>query len=297
MVKNANTYYLYGLTVATPFPCPELLPSSKAPDVIVRFENNNDSAITWSEEGVCYKATLGRYVLNVKGTANYLLSDGKQISIEKDPDADEDALRLFFYNEVAVALLMQRGMLVLKGSVVARDGKAFVLLGRTSAGKSITAAGLSRNGFSVVSDNICAIDTINGEVLVSAGSPYLLLWERGMRELNITPDDYKPVRRGMNKFYVPVKQNSINEMLPVAGIWLLSEHNEKNVSSYGIQGADKLFVTLNSRYHSRSRLHIGKSNELAAITAKQVNMRRIESNMSADLLGDYIGFLGKELGK
>lgn len=291
-----NTYYLYGLTVATPFSCPELLPSSESPDVVVRFENIEDSGIRWSEEGVCYKASPDQYLLSVKGVAKYLLSGGKQIAIDKNPDADEDSLRLFLYNEVAAALLAQRGALVLKGSVIARDGKAFVLLGRTSAGKSLTAAGLGNKGYSVVADGVCAIGT-NGKIVVSPGFPSLLLWEKGLKELDLSPEDYKPVRNGMNKFFLPVKQNFINETLPVAGIYLLSERNMKGVLSSAIAGADKFFFILNNRYHPGSRLSMGKVNELAAIAAKQVKMRKIEFNMPADSFGDYIDFLEQELGK
>lgn len=291
-----NTYYLYGLTVATPFSCPELLPSSESPDVVVRFENIEDSGIQWSEEGVCYKASPDKYLLSVKGVARYLLAGGKQISIDKSPDTDEDALRLFLYNEVSAALLAQREMLVLKGSVVARDGKAFVLLGSTSVGKSITAAGLGNKGYSIVSDGVCAIGT-NGEIVVSPGYPCLMLWKKGLKELDLSPEGYKPVRNGMNKFFFPVRQNFINETLPVAGIYLLSERNKQGVLSSAIAGADKFFFILNNRYHPGSRLSKGKVNELAATTAKQVKMRKIEFNMSADSFGDYIGFLEQELGK
>lgn len=294
-----NNYCLYGLTVATPFHCPELLPSSKAPEVIVCFENIDDSAIAWSGEGVCYKASPDKYLLDVKGTARYLLIDGRRISIEKDSDADEDALRLFLYNEVAAALLMQRGMLVLKGSVVARDGKAFVLLGGASVGKSMTAAGLGNKGYSIVADGVCAIGQ-NGSLVVAPGFPSLLLWKKGLKELDLPLNDCRPVRNGMNKFYFPVTHNFTNETLPVAGIWLLSEHNKKDTSSTAIEGADKFFAILSSCYHPELATPMGVrggNNKLAAITAKEAKIRKMEFNMSPATFGDYIDFLGKELGR
>lgn len=295
-----NYYCLYGLTVSTPFPCPELVPSLHAPDVVVQFEQIDDSGVTWGEQGVCYNVSPGRYLLSVKGVARYLLSEGTRISIEKGPDADEDSLRLFFYNEVAAALLMQRGMLVLKASVVARNGRAFVLAGKASIGKSFTAAGLARKGYAIVSEGVCVISIQNGGIAVSSGFPALMLWEKGLRALDLSPEQYRPVRKGMNKFYFPVTENFVNETLPVSGICLLSEHNKQGISSCDIEGASKLFALLNHQYHPglpQPMGVMGNVNELAAITAKRARLRKIEFNMSASPFGDYIDYLERELEK
>ncbi len=293
----AGKYSLCGLTFATPFVCPELLPSEAEPDVVVRFENIDDSAIVWNKQGVCYKAGREQYLLMVKGIARYLLTNGKHILIEKHLGADEDSLRLFLYNEVVAALLAQRGMLVLKASVVARNGKAFVLLGSTSVGKSLTAAGLGDKGYVIVSDGVCAI---NEQGAVLPGFPALMLWKKGLLELGLSPESYKPVRPGMNKFFFPVKQNFIHEALPVTGVYLLSEHNKKELASSPIDGADKFFTILSHGYFPELVQSMGLGgvvNQLVVQTAKQANMRKVAFNMSANPFGDYIGFLKNELEK
>lgn len=294
-----NNYHFYGLTVSTPFPCPELLPSLAASDVIVSYEQIDDSGFAWCEQGVCYKVMPGKCLLKVKGIARYLLLEGKQIVIEKYPAAHEDAVRLFFYNEVAAALLMQREMLVLKASVVVRDGKAMVLLGSTSVGKSMAAAALCGQGYAVLADGVCAIRA-DGEVFVSPGFPALLLWKMGLQKLELSPENYKPVRTGMNKFYFPVSRHFMNETLPVAKICFLTEHNQPEMTASAIAGADKFFAILSHGYHPgmvRAMGMMGKVNELATMTAQQANMQRIGFSMSANSFDEYIEFLEGELAR
>lgn len=293
-----NKYCYYGLTVATPFVCPELQPSVARPDVIVSCGQIDASDIIWHDEGLCYKAAPGKYQLRVRGVAGYLLSVGKQILIEQSTAADEKTVRHFFYNEVAAALLMQRGMLLLKASVVARNGRAFVLMGKTSVGKSFTAAGLARKGYNIVSDGVCALGIQHGVIVVAPGLPFLMLWQKGLQAHGLSLDQYIPVRGGMNKFYFPATEHFINETQPVAGICLLTEHNRKELSSSAIEGANKLFALLNHQYHPRLADPLGtldKVHELASITAKQVKMRKIKYNMDANPLDDYLDVLEKEL--
>jgi len=123
-----------------------------------------------------------------------------------------------------------------------------------------------------------------------------MLWEKGLKAFDLSTEQYKPVRKGMNKFFFPVTEKFINETLPVAGICLLSEHNRNELSSSAIEGANKLFALLNHQYHpglAQPMGVLGKVNELAVLTAKQVKMRKIEFNMSASPFGDYIGILEK----
>lgn len=54
--------------------------------------------------------------------------------------------------------LMAKGLCVMRGTVVAKDGAALVLLGELSVGVSVTAAQLTRHGWGIVSDGLAAID-------------------------------------------------------------------------------------------------------------------------------------------
>jgi len=60
--------------------------------------------------------------------------------------------------------LMTRDLCVMRGTAVAKDGAALVLLGELSVGVSVTAAQLTRHGWGIVSDGLVVIDA-EGTVL------------------------------------------------------------------------------------------------------------------------------------
>lgn len=64
--------------------------------------------------------------------------------------------------------LLARGIAVLRGAVVARDGVAVAIVGPSCSGASVTAAQLTRLGWGLVSDGIAAIDATGHAV---AGPP------------------------------------------------------------------------------------------------------------------------------
>jgi hypothetical protein len=59
---------------------------------------------------------------------------------------------------------MTRDLCAMRGTVVAKDGAALVLLGELSVGVSVTAAQLTRHGWGIVSDGLVVIDA-EGKVL------------------------------------------------------------------------------------------------------------------------------------
>jgi len=64
--------------------------------------------------------------------------------------------------------LMTRGLCVMRGTVVAKQGSALVLTGRWGVGASVTAAQLTRHGWGVVSDGIVVIDDAGRSLSIEA---------------------------------------------------------------------------------------------------------------------------------
>ena len=290
-------YSLYGLTLDVPFSCPELLPSSGKVDVVVRWGRIDDRVIDWRGEGLCYKASPGKYLLNVKGVAVYFVHNGNEVVIERDPKADDDSIRLFLYNEVIGAMLLQRGSLPLKGCVVEHNGKGFGILGTTPSGKSMTAAGLAGKGFRIIADGLCCLTDVVSPV-AQPGYPQLILWHGGLEILGKPYCRYKQVRKGMNRFYVPLEDAFRNEALSLERMYIITLHNKPGISVSTVSGAKKLFALLGNQYHPELTKPLGvmeKVNGIAASTAKGLEMRVIGFNDLLVPFGEYVGFLEREL--
>ncbi|CAK0780675.1 putative HPr kinase [Gammaproteobacteria bacterium] len=298
--KPRMKYSLHGITVETPFPCPELLPASGAADVSVKWGKMEPPAVPWRDEGVCYKAAPGKYLLSVKGVADYFVANGDEVIIDPAPRPDEDALRLFFYNEVIGALLMQRGALLLKGCVVERDGRAYAFTGPTPSGKTMLAARLAQRGFRIVADGFFCLTNNkssgnelsgNGTPLVQPGYPSLMSWEKSLNELGISSAELKPVRTGMHRYYLPQHSSFHNEAVNLAAIHILTSHNRAELSIEEAKGAEKLFALLPHRYHPKLAASLGMGETQNRIAAKLANSVKVSIVRHNDMLIPFREFV------
>ena len=130
------SYTAYGLGIASCLPCPRLRSGSGPPDVFVRCGSLPDGLPGARSGGVCYQATSNQLLLSVPGVARFLVSDGREILVERAANADDDDVRLFLLGPALGALLQQRGLLVFEGSAIEASRGAVALLGHSGAGKS-----------------------------------------------------------------------------------------------------------------------------------------------------------------
>ncbi|MEW5770400.1 MAG: hypothetical protein AB1831_08555 [Pseudomonadota bacterium] len=291
-------YALHGLILDSPFPCPELPPASGVADVVVRLGEIERLPMEWREEGGCYKAASGRYLLAVPGVADYFVEDGKAVTIAPALHADEDALRLFFYHEVMGALLMQRGRLLLKGVAVERDGKAYAFIGPTPAGKTMLAAELCKQGFKLIADGFLCLSDNEG-LRIQPGLPRLMLWERSLEELGILHEGLKPVRSGMRRYFLMPGSSFCEQPLSPACVYLLAFSNQEGWSMDTLKGMEKLFVLLPHRLHGELEKGLGVAEaqyRLAARLAGTADIKIIRYNDSHVTFAECIGHLKNELG-
>jgi hypothetical protein len=103
-------------------------------------------------------------------------------------------------------VLLPRGGFLLHGASIVRDGRAYVFFGRSGAGKS-TVASLAPEG-SVLTDEIS-----------------LLRYSNGCWQAHGTP------------FWGEFRSAGINQLFPVAGLYLLTQANEESVELFSMKQA------------------------------------------------------------
>lgn len=242
-------HLLFGLSWSLPFPTPELPTTEKSAQVNVVFGKFDDSTIHWKLIGVCYKAAPGAYFLAVPGVARFLVRDGNSIVIDALADIQIRELEHFLYNPVAGALLMQRGILPLRASVVEKNGQASILMGAAVAGKSLIAAGLMRQGYKVMTDSVCAIFPGNIPI-VKAGPPELLLWSTALKELGYEPAHLYKARQNIEKYLLPVSDESYALEATVNSLFYFSRSFYSPYKETLITGRKKFIYLLELIYHN-----------------------------------------------
>lgn len=220
-----NSYRISGLSVRSDIALPGLLPgpSSGGTDVTIRqgaVPAELDSPKTCGRN---WQSRDDVILFRARNVARFLVTAGRQIAFEPENGSAAEDVAIFLVGTVFGFLLHQRRHIVLHASAVNVGGKAVLFCGASGAGKSTLAAALNREGFSLLSDDLCAI-RIDGEKgpMVPPDGRQLKLWAATIDQLDLAHGKGLPVRKGLEKFYVTPGEVSA-EPLSLGAIYNLRE--------------------------------------------------------------------------
>ena len=142
----------------------------------------------------------GEVLLDVKHAGRFLLRDGREILVSPYGNAPSEAFQSFLTGSVAGMLFHQNSRLALHASAVVVRGKAILLSGWATVGKSALAAALMEQGAAFLSDDLCLIDVSREGAMVSAGPSRLRLWPDVGDHLGFPKEARCPLRPGLRKF-------------------------------------------------------------------------------------------------
>lgn len=183
------SFTTFGLNVRSAFQLRELVPHKGLPDVVVRrgavgrFEGVGDRVR-------CISMTQGEIVLAWADVASVAIREGREIVVDAADEVSEHMLSLLVLGPALGVLLHQRGVLTLHASVVACGNSAVAFIGWKGAGKSTTAASLCARGYTLLADDILAVQPADSDdVHVLPGFPQIKLWPDAAAALGNNPDE------------------------------------------------------------------------------------------------------------
>ena len=242
----------YDLVLQSEIDLPELLPSTgvgREPDVSISYGKVLDSGVAGGVQlGPFLWASEREFRLHIPGVARFLVHDGTSISVDPEPGADGDSIRVFLLGSIFGALLYQRGRLVLHGNAVAIGGSCIVCVGPSGAGKSTLAAGFQRRSFPVLADDVVAVDE-QGRAL--PGFPRIKLWHDVAERFELETETLRRVRPALKKYNLPLGSSFGCEALPITRIYVLSDDHVDTVKVEELHGMAKFLQLLENTYRSK----------------------------------------------
>ncbi|HVZ52478.1 MAG TPA: hypothetical protein VG986_10955 [Pseudolabrys sp.] len=227
-----HSYNVSGLSVRSEIALPGMFAPvvESEPDVTIRqrpvpqsLENPAASGPTWQMAGE-------QFLLRIPDIARFLLSNGREIAYEPEPEARADDIPIFIIGTVFGILLHQREQIVLHASAVRINGKAVLFCGNSGAGKSTIAAALVQRGYPLVTDDVCAVATMaEGVPMVYPDGRQLKLWAQSIERLDLAERRGDRVRDSLEKFYVEPEE-ALSEPLPLGAVYALREARPPHVS-------------------------------------------------------------------
>ncbi len=219
-----KNYKLYGLVVASDWSLPECLPDlEKASDI--RFIQGLVPAegIDPKSKGAWEQYNESEFWMDIDDVARYWVRNGKEITVEPYPDADETSVRVYLLGSALGALLFQRGLLLIHGNAIEVNGGCLVCVGDSGAGKSTLAAAFLQHGYRLLADDVVPV-TEQG--MATPGFPRIKLWGDTARQLGIETDGLRRIMPDMDKYNVPLGERFCETPLPVKWVYVLESVNE-----------------------------------------------------------------------
>lgn len=237
-------YNLYSITLDVPFQCPILsvAPSDSVPDVTIIEDNVPLSLENAVLEGNNWQAAPGRFLLlGGRFAGRFLVENGNRITFHRNRAAKDETLCAFLLSTVIVALLRQRGNLVLHANVVMTQRGAVAISGESGAGKSTALGALMARGCRMVTDDVAVLSLgSDGLVMVLPGISKLNLCEDAAEKLghDIVSVQRNPLRR--DKVTIPVNSSDmVVSPVQLKKIFMLSRYPGKFVNITHLTGSDK----------------------------------------------------------
>jgi hypothetical protein len=296
---NHRHYTAYGLTIDSTLHLPELVPldapSNSASDIQIRYGDVPIELDQPDAEGVLYQAKPNQFLLRIGKIARYLVTNGREITIDRVPEVQESEIRVFLLGSVLAALLHQRGLLVLHGSAIETPAGAVLFVGPSGIGKSTLAAAFHQRGYSVLADDVCAVGfDEQGIPLLHPAFPQLKLWANTLDKLGQNTETLQKVRPELEKYALPLHEAFKQTALRVYAVYHLAQHNKPDFLFEQLQQIEK-FQTLSDntyRQHFLGGLGVRATHfRHVAAASNHIRVGRITRPIQPLLLDELIALV------
>jgi hypothetical protein len=308
-----HRYTAYGLNILTTQPIPELIAveGSPDPDITISVGVRPDvrdayEPVSGAETPVAGADERRVYRLSPSGMVVFRYSDGTEffISARGDqiwttwhaPYTIED-MATYLLGPILGYVLRLRGTVALHASAVAVDGQAVAFVGGAGAGKSTTAACFALKGFSILADDVSAIDHERDVFHVRPAYPHLRLWPASVASLLGGAEALRPITPNWDKRDFPLQEHRAfgTSPLPLAAVYIFGDRvNEDRAPYVESINPREAFISLVGNTYGNTLLDPAmRAHEFDVLTqmTSQVPVRRVvphDSHQLIDRLCDTI---------
>jgi hypothetical protein len=256
-------YQAFGFFLMSELPLPELAsaPRGAVADVMIR-RGAAPVRLTGGRMAEPFIQVRGGACLITSPAGRLLVRSGREILIDQTPGASETDVRLFLLGSALSVLCLQRGLLPLHASVVAREDGAVAFAGPSGAGKSTLAAGLQRHGYTIWCDDLSAVDVRAEGLPVHPGVGRLKLTGDSLLLLGLNAQAFAAVASDMDKYDVRLGEEAaaVSRPLRLRRIFVLGsdDHPHAYVRKLGGAEAAAAIVASVHRWPTASGLGLGR---------------------------------------
>jgi hypothetical protein len=211
------------------------------------------------EVGPLVEALPDAILFRVPNVARFLVRAGGPVLVERTGGVTDADLRCFRDGPLAAAAAVLRGELPLRAAAVAIGGRAVVLCGASTAGKSALAAALAQRGHAVLADAVTLIssDTGQSRFTVEPLAPETVLWPDSARELGLDEAAGRPVRPELAARAYRLGSEPLATPLAAIAVLSVDDATGSEPAVEPLSGGHKVQALLRASWHIRLAESLG----------------------------------------
>ncbi len=198
------SYQAFGQHILSDIELPELLPEKFGKiDLQIKCHPGLDPG---SRAGPRLEGRGDKQGFSIPTIAHFELPDTQNIYVYPEPGVSESDIRPFILGTALGILLHRKDYLVLHGNVIAHGDSCTAFIGPSGAGKSTLAGQYLKQGYQILSDDLCVIQ-FGEQIQVMPGYPQIKLWQDSASLLSIPTQNLNTVFKRETKFAVPIAKH------------------------------------------------------------------------------------------
>jgi hypothetical protein len=196
---------------------------------------------------------------------------GSHVEISWPETSTVEDVATYLLGPIMGFVLCLRNISCLHASAIVIGDQAIALLGPAGAGKSTTAAAFAVQGYSVLTEDVLALQEQNGCFLVQPGYPLLRLWPESVKALFDSPEALPRLTPNWDKRYLDLTTGTYRfqeQPQSLAAIYILGERSSSADAPCieAMSNREGLINLIGNTYAPRIRDMLDRAQEFQALS-------------------------------
>jgi hypothetical protein len=243
-------YRIYGLVIRSEIELPEAYETQeRTEDVEIKY-GVMPPYIKRKQEAHYATSILHRKYkwFYFENEGNFLMEEGKSITLEPDAAADEKHIRAIILGACLGSILYQRELVSIHGSAVVWKDKAVIVSGTSGAGKSTVSSEFRKRGGLFMADDTVAVTIEEGIVYANPSYPQQKLCRDAAIRLGYDLNRLVLLQEECTKYAVGLKASFCPVKKEVAALLCLDIDKEGELIMKEVNGSEKLEAVISNLY-------------------------------------------------
>lgn len=238
-----NVYHNYGIRIASDIPLPMLTPcDTEQIDLEIKKASLSQKVSQPLVHTDFFTANENEILIYMDENAKIMAKNGNQLLYDVPNHYPTDKLCAYLISSGIGAILTLRKTFVIHGNALHLNGKTFLVMGRSGAGKSTTTAAFLQQGAQIIAEDVTPLDIQAEQVCVIPGQSYHKLKQDTLQLLDIEEGQSvftSPMTQ--KQFIAPAENKICRATKTLDAIFWLTKQEERQAHCHRLSALDALW--------------------------------------------------------